>query len=116
MLTAVKMKTSQQFEPPISVDDPKQEVGRWRVLSNDFPDRRGSHRRRVLKSALIVFNKGYCTLGCQILDVSDTGALVMPADMFLCPRDEFVLKPRVGSSRDCEVVWRKMDKVGVRFI
>jgi hypothetical protein len=111
-----QMKTSQQFEPSINVGDPKHEVGRWRVLRNGFPDRRGSHRRRVLKSALIVFNKGHCTLGCQILDVSDTGALVMPADMFLCPRDEFVLKPRVGSSRDCEVVWRKMDKVGVRFI
>jgi hypothetical protein len=69
-----------------------------------------------IPTILIVFNKGHCSLGCQILDVSDTGALVMPADMFLCPRDEFVLKPRVGSSRDCEVVWRKMDKVGVRFI
>jgi PilZ domain len=110
------MKTSKQFEPSISLRGPKQEVGWRRVFGSGAPDRRRSHRRRVLKSALIVFNKGHCTLGCQILDVSDTGALVMPADMFLCPRDEFVLKPRVGSSRDCEVVWRKMDKVGVRFI
>jgi hypothetical protein len=85
------------------------------MLSNDGPDRRRGHRRRVLKSALIVFNDGHCTLGCQILDESGTGALVMPADIFLCPR-EFVLKPRVGSSRDCEVVWRKTNKVGVRYI
>jgi len=78
-------------------------------------ERRGSRRRRVLKSAMIVYNAGFCTLGCQILDVSDTGARVMPADIFLCPA-EFVLKPRVGSPRDCEVVWRKKDSVGVRYI
>jgi hypothetical protein len=77
-------------------------------------DRRRGDRRRVLKSAMIVFNGGHCTLGCQILDVSDSGALVMPADAFLCPA-EFVLKPRVGSPRDCEVVWRRGDKVGVRY-
>ena len=78
-------------------------------------ERRRGHRRRVLKSAMIVYNDGYCTLGCQILDVSDTGARVMPADIFLCPA-EFVLKARIGSPRDCEVVWRKKDAVGVRYI
>jgi hypothetical protein len=79
------------------------------------PDRRHDPRRRVLKGALIVFNGGHCTLGCQILDVSETGALVRPSDIFLCPV-EFVLQPRVGPPRDCEVVWRKAETVGVRFI
>ena len=78
-------------------------------------ERRRGHRRRVLKGAMIVYNDGHCTLGCQILDVSDTGARVMPVDIFLCPA-EFVLKPRIGSPRDCEVVWRKKDAVGVRYI
>jgi hypothetical protein len=78
-------------------------------------DRRCGDRRQVLKSAMIVFNDGHCTLGCRILNVSDTGALVMPSDLFLCP-DEFVLKPKVGSPRDCEIVWRKNDRVGVRYI
>ena len=64
---------------------------------------------------MIVFNDGHCSLGCRILNVSDTGALVMPSDLFLCP-DEFVLKPTVGSPRDCEIVWRKSDRVGVRYI
>jgi hypothetical protein len=109
------MERSRKLEPSISVGDPKQEVGLGGAVSNGAPDRRRAHRRRVVKSALIVFNNGHCTLGCQILDVSDTGALVMPADMFLCP-GEFVLKPRVGSSRDCEVVWRKMNAVGIRYI
>jgi hypothetical protein len=64
---------------------------------------------------MIVFNDGHCTLGCQILDISDTGAKVRPSDIFLCP-GEFVLQPKIGTARACEVVWRKNDKVGVRYI
>ena len=81
----------------------------------DRPDRRQGARRRVLKGALIVFNGGHCTLGCQILDLSHTGAMIRPSDVFLCP-GEFVLQPRIGAARDCEVVWRQSDKVGVRYI
>jgi hypothetical protein len=79
------------------------------------PDQRRSPRRRVLKAALIVFRSGYCTMGCRILDTSDTGALLSPADILWCPR-EFVLKPQVGPSRDCEVVWWKYKTLGVRYL
>lgn len=54
-------------------------------------------------------------MGCQILNVSDTGALLIPADIILCP-EEFVLKPDVGDQRNCEVVWRKGTHVAVRFL
>jgi hypothetical protein len=64
---------------------------------------------------MIVFNGGHCTISWQILDLSDTGALVMPAYIFLCPA-EFAFKPRVGSPRDCEVVWLRNNKLGVRYI
>jgi hypothetical protein len=76
---------------------------------------RSPRRRRLLKDALIVFRGGYCTMGCLILNTSDTGALVRPADILLCPK-EFVLKPRVGPSRDCEVLWRKGEDLGVRYL
>jgi len=81
----------------------------------DNADRRISPRRRVLKNALIVFQSGYCTLKCFILDLSDTGAQLMPADITQCP-GEFVLKPQIGQQRDCEVVWRKGGVVGVRYV
>jgi hypothetical protein len=77
--------------------------------------RRGSRRRRVLRRALIVYRGGYCTLGCNILNVSETGALLMPADLGLCP-STFVLKPQVGPPHHCEVVWRKGGMIGVRFL
>ena len=78
-------------------------------------DKRRASRRRVLKRARIVFQQGYCSMGCQILNLSDTGALIIPADIMLCPK-EFVLKPDVGQQRDCEVVWRKGTKVAVRYV
>ena len=76
--------------------------------------RRQSPRRRVLKGALIVFRRRQCSMRCRILDLSDTGALLAPMDVLLCPK-EFVLKPDVGEPRNCEVRWRKADRLGVRF-
>jgi hypothetical protein len=77
-------------------------------------DRRRQSRQRVLKSATIVFGGGNCSISCQILDLSQSGALLMPVDVFSCP-GEFVLKPRVGPERNCEVVWRTGTKIGVRY-
>jgi hypothetical protein len=77
-------------------------------------ERRGEPRRRMLENALIVFNNGHSSIACQILDVSDTGAKLVPADIFLCPR-EFVLKFRSGESRQCEIAWRRGTKIGVRY-
>jgi hypothetical protein len=78
-------------------------------------ERRLNPRRRALKRALIVYRRGYSTMGCQILDISETGALLKPADIIFCPR-EFVLKPDIGTPHDCEVVWRKGEVLGVRFV
>jgi hypothetical protein len=99
------------------------DIGAMEKLEPDRPppsagaplNRRRSPRRRTLKGALIVFRSGYCTMGCLILNTSDTGALVRPADILLCP-NEFVLKPSVGPSRDCEVLWRKGEDLGVRYL
>jgi len=78
-------------------------------------DRRNNPRRRALKSGLIVYRGGNCTMGCRVLDSSDTGASLMPADIMMCPK-EFVLKPSVGASRSCEVVWRQGEVIGVRYL
>ena len=84
------------------------------VAEEGATERRGEPRRRVLENALIVFNNGHSSIACQILDVSDTGAKLVPADIFLCPR-EFVLKLRSGESRQCEIAWRRGTKIGVRY-
>jgi hypothetical protein len=51
---------------------------------------------------------------CQILDLSDTDAMLTPMDVLICPK-EFVLKPNMGEPRNCEIVWRMADRIGVRF-
>jgi hypothetical protein len=82
----------------------------------EIPDeRRNHHRRRALQKALIVYNNGRSSMGCQILDISETGAKLVPADIFLCPR-EFVLKPQSRGPRLCTVIWRKNSQIGVRYI
>ena len=78
-------------------------------------ERRRAPRRGALKNAVIVFNNGHCTMGCQIVDMSDTGAKLMPADILLCPK-EFVLKPQIGEPRNCEVMWRRGTKIGVYYV
>src|ERR1700746_450005 len=62
---------------------------------------RDKSRRRVLKRALIVFQGGHCSMRCQILNISEVGAQLMPSDILSCP-SEFVLKPEVGDRRNCE--------------
>ena len=83
--------------------------------ADEATNRRRTQRRRTLQGARIVFRNGYCSMGCQILDTSDAGALLRPADMVLCPA-KFVLKPRFDPPHDCEVVWRKGEVVGVRYV
>jgi hypothetical protein len=84
------------------------------VPDEKVAERRGEPRHRVLKTALIVFNDGHCSMGCKILDMSDTGAKLMPADIVSCPK-EFVLKPMEGEPRHCAVMWRKGSEIGVRY-
>lgn len=78
------------------------------------PNRRGVGRQRVLKKGLILFNDGRSSISCQIVDISDTGVKLVPVDVFSCP-NEFLLKLPIGEPRECEVVWRRGDRVGVRF-
>jgi hypothetical protein len=78
------------------------------------PEQRRAARRRALKSGLIAFDGGRCSMTCHILDMSENGARIMPADVVMCP-DQFVLKPLSGPERACEVVWRKGMRIGVRF-
>lgn len=84
------------------------------VLSSAI-ERRGSPRRRSLLGAQVIFRNGYCSMTCHVLDISETGALLRPLELALCP-NKFVLKSRFDPSRECEVVWRKGEVLGGRFV
>jgi hypothetical protein len=78
-------------------------------------DRRNARRQRSLFGAQIIFQRGNCAIPGHILNVSDTGAMVRPADIFSCP-EKFTLKPRFDPPRSCEVVWRRGEMLGVRYV
>jgi|HubBroStandDraft_6_1064221.scaffolds.fasta_scaffold224067_2 hypothetical protein len=78
-------------------------------------DRRTARRHRALLGAQIIFRNGNCAIGGHILNLSDTGALVRPVDLVLCP-EKFVLKPRFEAPHECEVMWRKGEMLGVRYV
>jgi hypothetical protein len=84
-------------------------------LTEALVDRRRFPRHRALKKAQIIFRNGYCSMGCHILDESDGGALLRPADIGSCPAT-FILKPLFGDPRECKVVWRKGEMLGVSFL
>jgi hypothetical protein len=77
-------------------------------------ERRRFPRHRALLSAQIIFREGMCSMGCQILGISPGGATMRPNDMLVCPA-RFLLKPPFGAARECEVVWRNGERLGVRY-
>lgn len=77
-------------------------------------ERRGLDRRKMLGSGVISFAGGNCAMDCIVLDLSEGGARIRPADILTCP-DEFQLATKQGGRVVCEVVWRRNDIVGVRF-
>ena len=78
-------------------------------------ERRQSRRAKSIRGAQIVYQNGNCVMDCLILDVSDTGARIRPADLIKCP-PSFTLRMTDGSTRPCVVVRRSASELGLRFL
>lgn len=76
---------------------------------------RGSPRQRTYKGGRINFDRGP-GIDCVIRNLSDTGAC-LEIESTSVPADEFklVIKPEF-LIRNCQVAWRKPQKIGVRFV
>jgi hypothetical protein len=69
---------------------------------------------KVLKRAMIVFNDGFATMPCAILEISPVGARLRAEAPQLLP-DEFDLMMPSQESHHCEVVRRRSLHIAVRF-
>jgi hypothetical protein len=79
-------------------------------------DGRTSPRRRVLKAGIAASNDRHITVACTVRDVSATGARLRTESSLNIP-DTFELIIDVdGLEANCEVVWRKGNEVGARFL
>ncbi len=77
-------------------------------------ERRVQNRRKTLGNGVIYFAGGSCAMDCVILDLSESGARIRPADA-TCP-DEFLLYSKEINWVSCEVMWRQKHFIGVRFV
>ena len=79
-------------------------------------DGRVALRRRVLKAGIAASNDRHLTVACTVRDVSATGARLRAESSVSIP-DTFELIIEVdGLEADCQVIWRKANEVGVKFL
>lgn len=79
-------------------------------------ERRRSLRRRVLKTAKIVFNHDRSVVDCTVRNLSTEGALLLfPSTVGIPAHFELVLE---GEARRlaCDVMWRHEQRLGVRCV
>jgi hypothetical protein len=76
------------------------------------PERRTVQRHRTLKAGKIVLH-GASVLDCTIRNLSPAGACIAVPNAAIVPA-EFELQFD-GDIRHCEVAWRRMDRLGVKF-
>ena len=73
-------------------------------------------RRRMLKSGVIAYNNRFCTLPCMVRDVSATGARLRVDTSVSAPDTFELIIESDGLEASAEVVWRRANELGVRFI
>ena len=74
---------------------------------------RAAPRRKVLKTATIEF--GGIEMNCVVRNISETGAAIEVASPQMCPFAFVLAIPSDNSTRHCRVVWRRGQRLGVRF-
>ena len=78
-------------------------------------DARRSKREKIFDKAMIVYNDGFCTMDCEVLDYSEDGAKLKPLNPRDCPI-YFQLRVKHGPTRNCMVLRRTGREFGVRFL
>ena len=78
-------------------------------------DRRRSPRKRTIRRASIVIDGKAGIMEGTILDMSETGAKIRPADITAMP-PRFELRCGFGRTYRCEIVRRSAFYLGVQFV
>lgn len=78
-------------------------------------DRRASPRKRTLKRASILIDGKHEVIDGMVLDISETGAKIRPANIAQLPA-RFELRCGFGRSYSCEIVRRSAFYLGVQFV
>jgi len=78
-------------------------------------ERRSEPRQRVLKGAVLAFNRGFSTFECVVRNQSEHGARLSFAETFALPICFDVMIAGENGKRTARTRWRSMAAVGVEF-
>jgi hypothetical protein len=74
---------------------------------------RRTYRRRVLKSATIEFERS--AFSCTVRNISEVGAALDVPSSFGIPHEFQLVIETNQVTRQCQVIWRKENRLGVTF-
>ena len=83
--------------------------------SGESKERRAIGRRRMLKGAVLRFNRGYGALECVVRNYSERGALLSMGDTAAVPRVFDIRIAGEEAIRQAEARWRSPTAVGISF-
>jgi hypothetical protein len=76
-------------------------------------ENRRASRRRVLKSGTIEFDRS--AYSCMVRNLSDNGAALDVPYAVTVPHEFKLIIESNQACRDCRVIWRKENRLGVTF-
>src|SRR5438552_18570970 len=76
-------------------------------------ENRRTNRRRVFKSAIIEFDRS--AYSCAVRNLSEVGAALDVPYAVTIPHEFKLTLERDRVSRNCRVIWRKENRLGVEF-
>ena len=78
-------------------------------------ERRASERRWTLKRGVITFDQAGASIDCLVRNLSDNGALLLVGNQTDIPNSFDLLLRTDGLHKQCRIVWRSVDRMGVAF-
>ena len=85
------------------------------VLKSAGRERRAIGRTRINRSALLSFHGGAGAFPCCVRDVTNSGAGVRLERLNMLPVEFDLSFDKFRTVRECRLVWRDADFVGVAF-
>lgn len=79
------------------------------------PERRSIARTTISKNALLFFDAQRGVFSCRVQDITNSGAGLELSNVNLLPMDFELTFDKFHTVRECRVIWRHGDFVGVAF-
>jgi hypothetical protein len=79
------------------------------------PERRSIARTNISKNALLFFDAQRGVFSCRVQDITNSGAGIELSNVNLLPMNFELTFDKFHTVRECRVIWRQGDFVGVAF-